>query len=285
MYLGERSALSASAARGLQTFTGRGGCARCHTIGANYALFTDGLYHTMGVGYDAPSGRYTDIGLGGISTNDFAGQFLTPSLRNVALTAPYMHDGSIPTLAGVIESYERNAERAGRGSGLVPLRLDASAREDLLAFLESLTGDQQYDSEGRRLENSEASRTGPEREVRLVIDQFYAAARRRDWDAAGALLAPEFEIFTDGAESFGKTAYVALLKEDDLVVERMALRNVTIRVADDRRMAWASFHGAFAMTTHGARHDVQTAETLILSRRGDRWQIVRAHASIKAAGE
>jgi hypothetical protein len=63
----------------------------------------------------------------------------------------------------------------------------------------------------------------------------------------------------------------------------MALRNLTVEVSSDSRMAWATFHGYFEMTQHGARHDVQTAETLILSRRGDRWEIVRAHASVKTA--
>jgi ketosteroid isomerase-like protein len=121
----------------------------------------------------------------------------------------------------------------------------------------------------------------PEDEIRQVIDRFYAAAQQRNWDAAGALLAPEFEISTDGAEVFGKAAYVELLKKDDLVVDQMALRDLTVRVAGDRRMAWATFRGGFAMSSHGKRHDVQTAETLILGRPRHQWQIVRAHASVR----
>jgi cytochrome c peroxidase len=279
MYLGQRSALSRSAVRGLQVFTGKGGCARCHTIGPTSALLTDGAYHDIGVGYEAPTGRYSDIGLGGISTNDFAGQFLTPSLRNVALTAPYMHDGSLATLDDVIDFYERAGGDTRRG--LPALKLTAPERHDLIAFLESLSGDQRYDSAGRQA--ADDGRATAEAQVRDVIDQFYAAAQRRDWDSAGALMTPDFEINTDGAESYGKEPYIALLKEDDLVVERMALRNLTVEVSPDSRMAWATFHGYFEMTQHGARHDVQTAETLILSRRGGRWGIVRAHASVKAA--
>jgi cytochrome c peroxidase len=278
-YLGQRSALSRSAERGLEIFTGKGGCARCHTIGSTSALFTDGAYHDLGVGYEAPTGRYRDIGLGGISTNDFAGQFLTPSLRNVALTAPYMHDGSLATLDDVIDFYERAGADTRRG--LPALKLTTSERHDLIAFLESLTGDQHYDAAGRP--RADDGRTTAEAQVRQVIDRFYAAAERRDWDAAGALMAPDFEINTDGAESYGREAYIVMLKEDDLVVERMALRNLAVEVSPDSRMAWATFHGYFEMTQDGARHDVQTAETLILSRRGDRWEIVRAHASVKAA--
>jgi uncharacterized protein (TIGR02246 family) len=122
------------------------------------------------------------------------------------------------------------------------------------------------------------------RAVRQVIDQFYAAARQRQWDAAGTLMAPDFEIFTDGAERFSKDTYVALLKQDDLIVERMTLHDMKVRVAGDGRMAWASFRGVFGMTSRGARHDVETVETLILSRLDDRWQIVQAHASVKSSG-
>ena len=120
-----------------------------------------------------------------------------------------------------------------------------------------------------------------EREVRQVIDRFYEAAQRRDWDTAGALMASDFELFTDGAESFAKEPYVALLKADDLIVESMLLRDVRIDVAGDGTLAWATFRGEFSMSSHGKRHDVQTAETLILSRTAGRWEIVRAHASVK----
>jgi uncharacterized protein (TIGR02246 family) len=123
--------------------------------------------------------------------------------------------------------------------------------------------------------------TTADSEVRAVIDEFYAAAQRRDWDAAAALLAPEFEILTDGAETFRKEAYVTLLKSDDLVVERMALRDVKVRVSRDRELAWSTFRGSFAMTSHGGRHDVETAETLLFRRAGDRWLIAGAHASVK----
>lgn len=282
VYGGDRTAMSESAVRGMRIFTGRGGCAQCHRIDARDALFTDGRYHALGVGYDAASGTYRDIGLAGISTNDFAGEFLTPSLRNVALTFPYMHDGSLPTLDAVIAFYQRGSTDP-RVPRRAPIALDAVDRADLVAFLESLTGDQRYGPDGRAL--PAPAMPAAERDVRAVIDRFYAAAQRRDWDATGELMSPDFEISSDGAEVFARDAYVALMKTDDLVVERIALRNLTVRVSPDERMAWATFRGAFAMTSHGARHDVETAETLVLSRPADRWLIVRAHASVKSSAQ
>lgn len=150
MFGGDRRALSVAAVRGLEIFRGRG-CAGCHVIARRHALFTDYGYHNLGIGYDRAAGRYRDIGLGGISTNDSSGLFLTPSLRNVALTAPYMHDGSLPTLAAVLEFYNRGTVDAPHVTPLAPLHLDTAGRRDLIAFLESLTGDQRYDAGGRRL--------------------------------------------------------------------------------------------------------------------------------------
>jgi cytochrome c peroxidase len=88
----EQSALSKDAQWGMKVFTGKGKCAECHTIGNDYSLLMDHKYHNLGVGYDLVKQEYYgDKGLAEISTNDRSGYFLTPSLRNVAETAPYMH--------------------------------------------------------------------------------------------------------------------------------------------------------------------------------------------------
>lgn len=143
-YAGSKNALSEAAIRGLQVFTDRnkGNCATCHIIGESYALFTDGKFHNLGVGMN-PSGELTDMGRfnhSGVESD--RGKFRTPSLRNVAKTAPYMHDGSLKTLPEVIAFY------MGGGNSnpqldveIRPLMLSAQDRSDLLAFLDALTGD------------------------------------------------------------------------------------------------------------------------------------------------
>ena len=122
---GDATALSASALRGRELFFGRANCSECHR-GAN---FTDERLRATGV-----------------STAD-RGRFKTPTLRNVELTAPYMHDGSIRTLEDAVEFYDRGGNvtasrngRNGRGSEIRPLRLSAQQRADLVAFLRALTG-------------------------------------------------------------------------------------------------------------------------------------------------
>ena len=114
----------------------------CHVIGKKYALFTDNKFHNIGVGADtrgnlADVGRYTQTK----NTLDM-GAFKTPTLRNIAETAPYMHDGSQATLKDVVDHY------VGGGTSNRYLDKEIHAldfltfneRADLKAFLESLTG-------------------------------------------------------------------------------------------------------------------------------------------------
>ena len=143
-YGGNRQALTPAAVRGLAIFTdpNRGNCVVCHTINAHDALFTDGKFHNTGAGVDG-AGDFKDLGrFGQTSIEADKGEFKTPTLRNVALSAPYMHDGSLKTLKDVVDFY------AGGGNSnpyldkqMKALSLSAGDRADLVAFLQSLTGD------------------------------------------------------------------------------------------------------------------------------------------------
>jgi cytochrome c peroxidase len=147
----DRTAISESAQRGMALFYSvRVGCAQCHS-GINFsgpliyeghekvgALFVNtGLYNIDGRGaYPA-----TDQGLIEVSHRAAdMGKFRVPTLRNVALTAPYMHDGSLPSLEGVLDHYLRGGHSTARQDVRVrPFVLSETERADLLAFLGSLT--------------------------------------------------------------------------------------------------------------------------------------------------
>lgn len=122
------------------------------------------------------------------------------------------------------------------------------------------------------------------REVEQAVYSFFQLSEQRNWDAVGGLMAPEFEIYTDGATSFPRAEYIELLKSDDLVMESWEIEDLEISVSPDAAMAWCRYRGRFFMTTGegGERHDVETAETLVFENRGGLWRIVQAHASIKA---
>jgi cytochrome c peroxidase len=133
---GDTTALSPAARRGMLVFMGKGACAQCH-VGFN---FTDEKYHNLGVGFDGPhpdSGRYAVS-----KRTEDVGAFRTPSLRDVALSAPYLHDGSAGNLAAVVEVYNRGGTPNAHLSPLMkPLRLSVQEKADLVAFMEALTGD------------------------------------------------------------------------------------------------------------------------------------------------
>ena len=171
LYGGDSEALSATARRGFELFTGTAVCSACHTVGPDSALFTDGQLHNTGIGFarsmgDEPHtrrilvspGNYlfvdsrvmaqvaepvpSDLGLYEI-TQDPADRwkYRTPTLRNVALTAPYMHDGSLATLREVVAFYDRGGvANEARDPLMRPLGLREAEIGELVAFLESLTG-------------------------------------------------------------------------------------------------------------------------------------------------
>jgi cytochrome c peroxidase len=128
---GDESAISEQAKRGFDLFNGKAACAKCHS-GWN---FTDNGFHDIGV----ESG---DRGRGAILDLDamqFA--FKTPTLRNAGRRGPFMHDGSEQALQGVIEFYDRGGRvrRASLAPEIAPLHFSVQEKEDLLAFLASLT--------------------------------------------------------------------------------------------------------------------------------------------------
>jgi cytochrome c peroxidase len=165
-------ALSAEQKAGFDLFTGRAGCSACHLVNPDWALFTDSRMHNTGVGYRRSMSKQTattlvqiapgehitvrsdvvaepsepppnDLGLYEITEDpDDRWKYRTPTLRNVALSAPYMHDGSISTLESVIEFYDRGGvENELRDPLLRPLGLTGEEARQLVAFLQALTGD------------------------------------------------------------------------------------------------------------------------------------------------
>ncbi len=140
----DEKAMSEPAKRGFLVFSDptKGNCVACHSLGKDYALFSDSKFHNIGVGADR--GNITDAGRYEVTKNEAdRGAFKTPTLRNIALTAPYMHDGSLKTLKDVVDFY------VGGGNSNPHLDknirvldfLSGQERADLVAFLESLTGE------------------------------------------------------------------------------------------------------------------------------------------------
>ena len=133
---GERDVLSDREREGLRIFRGKGNCTACH-LGPN---FTDERFHNTGIAWR--NGDLFDPGRFKVtSKKEDQGAFKTPTLREIARTAPYMHDGSLATLEEVIEFYNRGGNpNPYLDPELRPLQLTAEERKSLLAFLRSLSG-------------------------------------------------------------------------------------------------------------------------------------------------
>lgn len=128
--------MSESAIRGQKLFfSERVNCAACH-VGANLA---DEKYHNLGIGMDA---KEPDLGRFAITGDEKDwGAFKTPTVRNVALSPPYMHDGSLKTLMDVVEHYNKGGTpNKNLSDKIVKLNLTQQEKEDLVAFMEACTG-------------------------------------------------------------------------------------------------------------------------------------------------
>lgn len=166
----EENALTAEEQAGFRLFNGKAGCSACHAIGEMHALFSDHRFHNTGIGYahsmglsrkhrvQLAPGKFVEVE--GKALDSFepplpdvgryevtldpadSWAYRTPNLRNVALTSPYMHDGSLATLEDVVEFYDRGGiDNPQKDPLLKPLGLSATEKHALAAFLRSLTGD------------------------------------------------------------------------------------------------------------------------------------------------
>lgn len=176
-FAGEEDAISESAKRGFDVFLRDGRCVSCHMIEQDFALFTDHQFHNVGVGINEMQDRVPELAeaflvakqrgidvdvavladkdtsdLGRFAINeqfDGLGAFKTSTLRNIAVTPPYMHDGSIATLKEVVEHYNNGGAtnpddkvNPYLSGGIRPLDLTDQQIDDLVAFMEALTSPQ-----------------------------------------------------------------------------------------------------------------------------------------------
>jgi cytochrome c peroxidase len=135
---GDNDAVTEPAKRGFALFNAKAQCASCH----GGWLFTDDGFHDIGLPDD-------DVGRGRLFPNILAMQhaFKTPNLRETARRGPYMHDGSLPTLAAVIAHYNQGGvKRPSRSELITPLGLSQEEQMDLVAFLQTLTSDVRLDA-------------------------------------------------------------------------------------------------------------------------------------------
>jgi cytochrome c peroxidase len=174
---GDKNAMTPAQIRGFAVFLNEGRCVSCHTIEQNHALFMDGRFHNIGIGINQiqqevpplaaaflkAKAQGVDVDIAVLSdrktselgrfavteTLDELGAFKTPTLRNIALTAPYMHDGSLKTLKEVIAHYNNGGitQKGDRvndflSGGIRLLQLSEQQIEDLAAFMEALTSSQ-----------------------------------------------------------------------------------------------------------------------------------------------
>ncbi|MEE9336473.1 MAG: cytochrome c peroxidase [Methylococcaceae bacterium] len=163
----DHTKLSESAARGLRLFRRKGNCANCHEISFDNALFMDNRFYNIGVGFNHLKPKLNEIisslkqgksvkaldlspeqlsELGRFNVTNIIldiGKYKTPTLRNISLTAPYMHDGSMKTLEEVVDYYDKGGDKNRFiDPAIYPLHFTEQEKIDLVEFMKSLTSPQ-----------------------------------------------------------------------------------------------------------------------------------------------
>jgi len=143
-YAGEEDALTKQQKRGFDLFINQGRCVSCHVVEQTQALFTDNRFHNIGVGINNIQDDVPQLAAKFLEAE--LTLFKTPTLRNIAVTAPYMHDGSIETLKDVMIHYNNGGVtdvgdpvNDFLSGGIRALDLDEDQIDDLVAFMEALT--------------------------------------------------------------------------------------------------------------------------------------------------
>lgn len=178
--MGDTNALSASARRGWALFNGKARCSECHAANATSPLFSDQKFHNIGIAAHKQdfvqlaregigvvrtgdqkqidelaiqSAKFTELGRFLVTRNENdIGAFKTPNLRNIGVTAPYMHDGSLATLWDVMDHYNKGGvPNPYLDGGMQRLGLTESDIDDLVALLFSLTDERYAGENGKEL--------------------------------------------------------------------------------------------------------------------------------------
>ncbi|MEN8132009.1 MAG: cytochrome c peroxidase [Pseudomonadota bacterium] len=170
----DKDAMTAAQIRGLAVFLAQGRCVSCHAIEQTQAMFTDNRFHNLGIGFKRIRGQVSvvadeflkskragldvdhtvlsqqnmsELGRFAITENlTEVGAFKTATLRNIAVTAPYMHDGSLKTLEDVVDFYNNGGRLKEtdpvddfQSGGIKPLNLTDQQKADLVEFMKALT--------------------------------------------------------------------------------------------------------------------------------------------------
>jgi cytochrome c peroxidase len=167
---GEQDALTPAQQRGFDVFVNKGRCVSCHVVEQTQALFTDNRFHNVGVGINSIQAevpplakeflraqasatevdvkvltdkKASELGRFAVTRGlDELGAFKTPTLRNIAVTGPYMHDGSMDTLWDVMDHYNKGGvPNPNLDGGMQRLGLTEPEIDDMVAFLNTLTDD------------------------------------------------------------------------------------------------------------------------------------------------
>jgi len=117
--------------------------------------------------------------------------------------------------------------------------------------------------------------------VRKALDSFFHAVDKRDWKTVEDVLAPDFHFYGDDLMVLDRLQFIDAMRADDMKIDKLDLKDVTINLSPDGQMAWATYRAHLESTMRNSPYNMDSAETVVLRKEQGNWKLTHNHASVK----
>lgn len=117
--------------------------------------------------------------------------------------------------------------------------------------------------------------------VKKTLDDFFRAVEVKDWNTVEAVLASDFEFYSDDYTVLTRGEFIAAMKEDDMKIDKLELKDVKVNLSPDGQMALAKYSAHLESQIKGEQYNMKSAETVAFRKEDGRWKLTHNHASVK----
>jgi ketosteroid isomerase-like protein len=133
-----------------------------------------------------------------------------------------------------------------------------------------------------RAESAKVDLAAEERKVKETLEKFFRVTDAKDWQAVEDILAADFEeYYSDELSIYKRDDFVKTMRDDNMVIKKMELKDVKVSVSPDGQMAWVKYQVLLESSLQGKTHNIHSLETVIFRKEGDKWRMTHGQASLK----
>lgn len=128
---------------------------------------------------------------------------------------------------------------------------------------------------------SAAEQAAEQANVKKALDRFFHAVDVKDWNTVESVLASDFEFYSDDYTVLTRAEFIGAMKEDDMKIDKLELKDVRVSLSPDGQMAWAKYSAHLESSIKGEPYNMKSAETVAFRKEDGQWKLTHNHASVK----